>query len=47
MLLSALMEETVRNKLIPALGQISQMNPDPTENYDAHSGRQNLLGKAL
>ena len=28
MLLSALMEETVRNKLTPALGQISQMNLD-------------------
>ena len=28
MLLSVLMEETVRNKLIQPLGQISQMNPD-------------------
>ena len=28
MLLPALMEETVPNKLIPALGQISEMIPD-------------------
>ena len=28
MLLFALMEETVQNKLTPALGQISQMNFD-------------------
>ena len=28
MLLCVLMEEKVRNKLIPALGQIAYMNPD-------------------
>ena len=36
MLLSALMEENVRNKLIPALGQIAYMNPDRKEDYDEH-----------